>query len=925
MMKKLPVKFFLLAACLLVTFFSGTRLMAEGLQVKGLRTEMIFHPEGINVRNPGLSWEISGTDRGISQMGYQVLVSSSKEKLDSNEGDLWDSGKIQSGNSIGVKYCGKALKSGSECFWKVKVWTQKGESNWSGPAYWGMGFLYTDDWKGRWIGFDRAFAWDHETKFSTLSARYFRKEFVATKDVKKAKVYIIGLGLYELSINGRKIGDQVLSPSPTDYTKNVKYNVFDVSGMVKKGRNAIGTILGNGRFYTMRQKEKPYKIKTFGYPKMLLQLEIEYADGTKEVIKTDESWKGTPDGPIRSNNEYDGEEYDARKEMPGWDQPGFEESKWLPAECVQEPGGEYEAQLNKNMKVMETLKPVSIKDLRPGVFIMDMGQNLAGWVKMKVSGKKGSQVTLRFGEILTEKGELFTANLRDAKATDVYTLKGSQEESWEPSFVYHGFRYVEISGFPGTPSIENFEGRVVYDEMENSGSFDTSNALINQIYKNACWSIKSNYKGMPVDCPQRNERQPWLGDRSTGAYGESFAFNNELFYAKWLDDIQYSQKADGSIPDVAPAFWHYYSDNMTWCGAYLLVTDMLYRQYGDIMVIEKHYPAMKKWLDYMQDHYMNKNYILTKDSYGDWCPPPATIEEGRGKSAVVKHPSMLISTAYHYYFLQLMQKFAKVTGNETDVEKFASLSVKVKDAFNREFYHAELASYGSNTLTDNLLPLYFEIVPEGQKDRVRKTVTDMVAIKNDGHLSCGLIGIQWLMRTLTDNGRADLAYRVATNTTYPGWGYMVGNGATTIWELWNGNTAAPSMNSYNHVMMLGDLLIWYYENLGGIKSSSEYPGFKKITMKPEMIEGLNFVNASYNSKYGLIKSEWKKENQNFTWNITVPVNTTATVYIPATSQNSITESGAKLSSAKGVKFIKMDHSRAVCEIGSGEYSFISKL
>lgn len=429
---------------------------------------------------------------------------------------------------------------------------------------------------------------------------------------------------------------------------------------------------------------------------------------------------------------------------------------------------------------------------------------------------------------------------------------------------------------------------------------------------------------MPVDCPQRNERQPWLGDRSTGAYGESFAFNNELFYAKWLDDIQYSQKADGSIPDVAPAFWHYYSDNMTWCGAYLLVSDMLYRQYGDIMVIEKHYPAMKKWLDYMQDHYMNKNYILTKDSYGDWCPPPATIEEGRGKSADVKHPSMLISTAYHYYFLQLMQKFAKVTGNGADVEKFASLSEKVKDAFNKEFYHAEQASYGNNTLTDNLLPLYFEMVPEGQKDRVLKTVIDMVAIKNDGHLSCGLIGIQWLMRTLTDNGRADLAYRVATNTTYPGWGYMVGNGATTIWELWNGNTAAPSMNSYNHVMMLGDLLIWYYENLGGIKSSSEYPGFKKITMKPEMMDGLNFVNASYNSKYGLIKSEWKKEKQNFTWNITVPGNTTATVYIPATSQNSISESGEKLSSAKGVKFIKMDHSRAVCEIGSGEYSFISK-
>ena len=916
--------FFLINVCFIIAFLSGNQAVAENLKIKNIRTEMLVNPEGIEVRNPRLSWEISGNQRAIEQTGYQVLVASSLEKLANNEGDLWDSGKTPSNQSVHVKYNGKPLKSRTNCFWKVKIWTNSGESNWSEPAYWSMGLLNYGDWDGRWIGFDRAFAWDREDKFSRLSARYFRKEFSAGKEIKKATAYIIGLGLYELYINGQKIGDQVLAPSPTDYNKNVKYNVFDVTKTLKNDTNAIGIVLGNGRFYNMRQKEKPYKIKTFGYPKMLFQLEIEYTDGSKSIVKTDNTWKGTPDGPIRTNNEWDGEEYDAQKEMPGWNASGFDDKNWLPAEYVQEPVGEFEAQINKNMKVMGTIKPVSIKELRPGAYILDFGQNFAGWVRMKVKGKSGDKVTLRYAEILNEKGELAIANLRSAKVTDIYTLKGAGEETWEPTFVYHGFRYVEITGFPGQPQLSNFEGRVVYDDMETIGRIETSNSLLNQIYKNAYWSILSNYKGMPVDCPQRDERQPWLGDRSTGSYGESFVFNNVLLYAKWMDDIHYSQRADGAISDVAPAYYRYYSDNMSWPGTYIQIGEMLNRQFGDTLEIVKHYPYMKKWLKYMQDMYMDKNYILTKDSYGDWCLPPTTIEEGRGKSADVKYPSKLISTAYHYYYLNLMQQLAKIAGEENDVKEFSALAIKVKDAFNKEFFHPEIAAYGINTLTDNLLALHFRLVPEAYSDRVLKTITDIIEIRNNGHLSTGVIGIQWLMRTLTDNGRSDLAYKLATNTTYPSWGYMVENGATTIWELYNGNTAAPKMNSYNHVMMLGDLLVWYYENLAGIKSSIDLPGFKQIIMKPEMIDGLDFVNASYNSVYGEIKSEWKKDNQKFSWIIAIPANTTAIVYIPAHSQNIITEGGKNISSAKGIKFIKMEGTRAVFEIGSGDYSFMSE-
>ncbi|HKJ41134.1 MAG TPA: family 78 glycoside hydrolase catalytic domain, partial [Sunxiuqinia sp.] len=612
----------LILIVLLAVLLAGQPIWAQ-ISLNNLKCEMLTNPLGIDAKHPRLSWQIESSQRGTLQKAYQILVASSKEKLDNNEGDLWDSGKMDSDKSLLVGYNGKQLQSREDCFWKVKVWTNKGESDWSEPAHWGMGFLYYKDWWGRWIGFDYAFPWDSNTFHSRLSARYFRKEFEVKKPIKEARAYIMGVGLYELYFNGEKIGDKVLAPTPTDYTKNVKYNAFDVTKELQSGENAVGVILGNGRYYEMRQY-KPYKVKTFGYPKLLMQLEIEYEDGSKDVLKTDDSWKGTADGPIRSNNEYDGEDYDARKEMPGWSKVGFDDSKWLQADYVQQPRGEYEAQMNPNMKVMQTIHPIGIKKLSPGKYILDMGQNMVGWLKMKVNGAAGDTVQLRFAEILKDDGEIFTANLRDAEQTDHYVLKGGGTETWAPRFVYHGFRYVEINGYPGEPKLENFEGEVVYDEMAKVGTFETSNALINQIYKNAYWGIRGNYKGMPVDCPQRNERQPWLGDRSTGCYGESFVFNNGSLYAKWVDDIGYSQKEDGCIGDVAPAFWRYYSDNMTWRGTYLMVADMLYRQYGDVKPIEKHYQSMKKWLQYMKDRYMTDDFIVTKDSYGDWCAPPVT-------------------------------------------------------------------------------------------------------------------------------------------------------------------------------------------------------------------------------------------------------------------------------------------------------------
>ena len=501
---------------LLVLFISVQQLAAQ-VTVSNLRCEMLLNPLGIDVKQPRLSWQLQSNLRNVVQTSYQIIVSSSAQNLLQNKGDVWNSGAINSNQSLHVQYNGAELKRGKIYYWKVLIQTNKGKAVAAQTAYFSTG-LTTELWKAKWIGYDKASAWDSITQWSRLSARYLRKEFQSTAAVKRATVYISGLGMYELYINGKKIGDQVLAPNPTDYRKTYFYNTHDVSSQIKAGNNAIATVLGNGRFFTMRQNYKTQKHNTFGFPKLLLQLEIEYINGTKKTVVSDESWKLNVDGPIRTNNEYDGEEYDATKEFIGWTIAGFNDNKWMQSELVEAPSGMMVAQMSEPMKVMKIIKPVSIKKTVSGKYILDMGQNFAGWIKLQnIKGKKGEKVTLRFAESLQTNGEVFVANLRDAKVTNIYTLKGIANESWQPSFVYNGFRYVEVSTFPGTPSLNQFEGKLVYDAIETTGSFQTANETVNRIYQNAWWGIASNYKGMPVDCPQRNERQPWLGDRTVGS------------------------------------------------------------------------------------------------------------------------------------------------------------------------------------------------------------------------------------------------------------------------------------------------------------------------------------------------------------------------------------------------------------------------
>jgi len=909
---------------LLIAFLLSLLQFYAQVSVTNLRCEMLVNPLGIDIKDPRFSWQLISDQRNVQQSEYQIIVSSSIEKLNQDDGDVWNSGKQNSSQSIHVNYSGKQLQSATKYFWKVKVFTNKGEAITTETAFFSTGLLNSNDWKAKWIGYDKASPWDSITQWSRLSARYLRKEFQSSLVVKRATVYISGLGMYELYINGKRIGDQVLAPNPTDYRKSFFYNTHDVTEQIKNRNNAIATVLGNGRFFTMRQNYKTQKHNTFGYPKLLLQLEIEYVDGSKKIIVSDETWKLNVDGPIRTNNEYDGEEYDATKEFPGWDNIGFNDSKWLKPELVAAPLGNITAQMSEPMKVMQLIKPVSIKKLNSGKYVLDMGQNFAGLLQIKVQGKRGQKIQLRFAESLKTDGEIFTANLRDAKVTDIYTLKGIGTETWQPSFVYHGFRYVEITGFPGTPTINDFEGKLIYDALETTGSFTTSNSVINSIYKNAWWGIASNYKGMPVDCPQRNERQPWLGDRVVGAMGESYLFDNAKLYAKWMDDIQQSQTEEGSIPDVAPAFWNYYSDDVTWPAAFITISNNLYNQFGDIKPIQKNYASMKKWMQYMQGKYM-KDYIVTRDKYGDWCVPPEDLKLIHAKDSSRLTDGKLIATAYYFKLLSYMQRFAKLTGNDADSKEYEMLAENMKKAFHNKFYNPHQYSYSNNTITANLLPLYFGICPDSLKEKVFANIYHKIRVESKDHISTGLIGTQYLMRGLTEYDNTNLAFTLASNTTYPSYGYMAANGATTIWELWNGNTADPGMNSQNHVMMLGDLLIWYYENLAGIRTDKTNVGFKNIIMKPSLPDNLHFVNASYKSMHGLINSNWKKNDKTFEWTVSIPANTSAIVYIPARSLNDVMESGKELSKADGVQSVKWENGLAIVQIGSGQYDFISQI
>ena len=854
--------------------------------------EQQVHPQALATAQPRFCWQYETTENNVVQQDYRIIVASTAENAQNGIGDLWDSGVTTASQMLYIPYAGKVLQSRDKAFWKViTTVTANGGKKTKVESVvqpFEISMLEQRDWQAKWIGHE--FEDDVLVGHTKVAARYLRKDFALNGEVENARLYVSGQGVYSAYLNGTEVApEELLKPTLSWYSKRVYFNTYDVTEMLNSGDNAIGIILEGGRYTAIRHNaENPNwdgteNVFGFGTPRLLLQLEVTYKDGQKETIVSDETWKITNRGPIRTANEWDGETYEENYDLGEWNQTGYDDSAWFPAELVEAPEGELSAQPNPNIKVQEVLKPVAVFQ-KGDKWMLDMGQNMVGVLDMKVRGQQpGDIITLRFAELLNADSTLYIANLRGAECTDRYicavqTLRAtSLPISWHPMFVYHGFRYVEISGLRETPQLDDFEGLVFYDEMPTTGSFETSNEILNAVYHNAYWGIRGNYRSMPTDCPQRDERMGWTGDRTTGNFGESYIFDNHQLYAKWLCDGDDSQWDNGALANVIPPYWRGYTDNMTWPGAMVTVTDMLYTRFGDTEPIRQHYAAWKKWILHMKNDYMRAG-LMPRDTYGDWCMPPESLELIHSSDPNRITESTVISTPFYCYLCGKMAKFAEILGFTEDVDFFNQEITTTTIAFNDKYFNRVTGVYANNTVTANILPLWFGMVPKGLENKVLESIVDKTMNECGGHVSTGVIGIQQLMRCLTEYGRGDLALKIASNDTYPSWGYMVRNGATTIWELWNGNTADPAMNSGNHVMLLGDLILWEYEYLGGIRALES--GYSKIQLKPYPIEGLDFVNCTYNSVSGRIESHWKREGNHFEWDIVIPANTTAEVCLP---------------------------------------------
>ena len=876
---------------------------------------------------PRFSWQYEAEVNNVVQVDYRIIVASTEDNARKGIGDLWDSKKVDTNQMLYIPYEGTPLKSRDRCWWKVYTTVTYGDKGRektleSDIQYFEISLLSPDDWHAHWIG--RDFEDDKVEGHTAIAARYLRTEFPLQKDIDRARLYISGLGVYSAYINGTEVApDELLKPALSDYTRRIYFNAYDVTEDMREGDNAVGVILEGGRFTTVRHDSTHWEwcgithAAHYGLPQLLMQLEVTYKDGTTDTIISGDGWKITNRGPIRKSNDFDGETYDARLDLGNWTQPRYDDSQWenvvvdydrqnMYKEDIYNPrhrvSREYPVitgsplpedyqrpdpmqlltpQPNPNIKVQQTLLPINI--FRNGdKWIIDMGQNMVGLLKVKgerLKVKEGDTIIFRYAETLNPDSTLYTANLRSAECTDRYIASANfQLSTFNFQFTYHGFRYVEIAGLRKQPKLDDFRGLVLYDEMPMTGSFECSNDIINAVYRNATWGIRGNYRSMPTDCPQRDERMGWTGDRTTGCYGESYIFDNHRLYAKWLQDLEDCQFENGALSDVAPAYWRNYTDNMTWPGAFITVADMLWQRFGDFRPIEQHYDAMKRWMLHMKKYYL-KDGILVRDTYGDWCVPPESPELIHTRDTNRMTWPANISTPYYYLLCQLMYGFALELDQEDDYVYFWNEMKSVDSAYNVRYLDTVTYRYDHNTVTANILPLWIGMVHgSAEEQKVFANIVDKTVGEFGGHVSTGVVGIQYLMRTLTDYGRGDLALRIATDTTYPSWGYMVKKGATTIWELWNGDTGDPAMNSGNHVMLLGDLIIWYYEYLGGIRTLDI--DHKGITLKPYPIEGLNRVDCTYRSVSGLIESKWKRKGDRFEWNIVIPPNTTAEVWLP---------------------------------------------
>jgi len=898
------------------------------LDIYDLKVEYRKNPLGIDNLNPRISWKLKGNERGIKQSAYKIQVA-----LDENFSNIvWDTSFVKSEQSVHVKYDGPELKSKTRYYYRVQIKDQKGsKSDWSNTAYWEMGLVNKNEWEAEWITSD----YKNQNK-KLQSCPIFRKDFTVNDNIKKARIYISSFGLYELSLNGKRVGDYYFTPGWTTYDQRLQYQTYDVTDLLKEGDNALGVILGDGWYkgdLMWNDKRGFYGDQTA----VIMQLHIIYQDGRKELLKTDQSWKSTA-GPIIMSDIYQGEIYDAREEISGWNQPAFNAEDWSEVKILDQDKEILLAQENEAVKKIEKIKPEKIFTTPAGETVIDMGQNMVGWIHFKVEGKAGDKVILKHAEVLDQDDNFYTGNLRGAEQKIEYILKGDGQESFEPHFTFQGFRYIKLEVYPGEVDLSDFTGVVLHSDMERTGEFSCSNSMINQLFENIIWGQKGNFLDIPTDCPQRDERLGWTGDAQVFVQTASYNMNTALFFTKWLRDLKCEQIDNGSIPAVIPdpevnisaeeriipvEIEH---TSAAWGDAAVIVPWTIYLTYGDEQILKEQYESMKAYIEYIRNQGENEYLWNTGFHFGDWLALDSKENSYKGATS-----DDFVATAYYAYSTSLFLKIAEILGYKEDVREYSDLLKKIKENFRKEFVTPN-GRLSEPTQTAHVLALYFDLVKEENRKRIIDTLAEYVD-QRDGHLTTGFVGTPYLCHALSSNGYPELAYKLLEREEYPSWLYPVTKGATTIWEHWDsikedGSFWPDAMNSFNHYAYgaIGD---WLYQVVGGINTNEEEPGFKKIIIDPKPGGSLKSARVRHESMYGKIISEWKLIDNRMKMEIEVPPNTTAVVILPDALVDTVRENDILLKNnthnIEGIYNYKDIDEGVELEVGSGKYCFDFKL
>ncbi len=898
------------------------------LSVSGLKCNNLSNPAGTG-NYPEFSWILKSDKRAQKQTDYQIIVGSDQSVTDKYIGDIWDSGKIISDRTTGITYSGKPLTSGKKYFWRVQVWDPSGDpSGWSTTVNFITGLFDRKDWSGaKWIGFEEIadslllVPGVHgngnnlgEVAKKRMVVPYFRKEFNVTKKITAAYLFVTGLGQYEVSLNGSKIGDRFLSPGWTDYRKTVLYNTFEVTENIKRGPNCIGTIVGNG-FYNINRERYRKVVIAYGSPKMILKLVVQYSDGTADTIISNENWKTTP-SPVTFSSIYGGEDYNATLEQKGWAKPGFNESEWKSALLVREPDGDLKPETDYPVKVAEILQYKKISLRNDTSYVYDFEQNASGIIKIKVKGRRGQVIRFTPGELLGE-DSLVTQQATGAPYYFTYTLKGEGEETWSPKFTYYGFRYVQANGAvpPGEPNpeklpvIQKIEFLHTRNSSPETGSFNCSNELFNSINDLINWSIKSNLASVATDCPHR-EKLGWLEQTHLMGNSIKFIYDIQNLYNKVIDDMIEAQLENGLVPDIAPEYVPFsdgFRDSPEWGSACVILPWDMYQWYGDINAVKKAYPMMKKYVNYL--HNLSDKNILSH-GLGDWYDLGPKFP---GEAQLT--PKAVTATSIYFYDAKLLGEMASLIGEKGDAEFYKSLAEEIRIEFNKKFFDPETKVYSTGSQTAYSMPLFFGMVDDSLKSGVVDNLVRSIH-QNSKALTAGDIGYRYLLRTLEQEGQSQLIYEMNSKTDVPGYGFQLSKGATALTESW----AALKYVSNNH-MMLGHLMEWFYSGIGGIRQPENAAGYSRILISPEIVGDLTRAEAKMNTNLGEIVSSWKIEGNFLIMSVTIPVNCTALVTIPQHDPEKITESNTPLKEAGSVKLLTVKDGKTICEIGSGNYVF----